>query len=105
MSERERDRETDRTHDHRPMMTRISEEERQEKEREGGREKEREIKQVTHSSPLSPLLHVGLPLSLSLSLCLCVCERMWACTRMLSFTHVCFLSVTLSRRHTHTQCN
>ena len=42
----ERERQTDSTHDHRPMMPRISEEERREKEREGERENEREIKQV-----------------------------------------------------------
>ena len=101
MSERERGRETDRTHDHSPMMPRISEEERREKERERGREKEREIKQVTHSSLLSPLLHVGL----SLSLFVCVCARMWACIRLLSFTHVFLLFVTVSRRQTDTQCN
>ena len=45
-----RERETDRTHDHRPMMPRISEEERREKERERGRENEREIKQVLRYS-------------------------------------------------------
>ena len=44
----ERERQTDRTHDQRPMMPRISEEERSEKEREGGREKERKIKKVNH---------------------------------------------------------
>ena len=101
MSVCERDRETDRTHDHRPMMPRILEEERREKEREREREKEREIKQVTHSSIVSPLLHVGL----SVSLFVCVCVRMWECIRLLSFTHVFLLSVTLSHRHTHTQCN